>query len=65
MDEELKQQPALSRRNFLRVGADKIKGHKWVEDVGIPVSAGLIVGEALVGVGNAIWIVASNIGGAG
>jgi len=51
--------------NFLRVGADKIKGHKWVEDVGIPVSAGLIVGEALVGVGNAIWIVASNIGGAG
>ena len=40
--------------NLLRIGADKIKGHKWVEDVGIPIAAGLIVGEALVGVGNAM-----------
>ena len=49
--------------NFLRLGADRIKGHKWVEDVGIPVAAGLIVGEALVGVGNAMYIVVSNMGG--
>ncbi|MEM9799214.1 MAG: OPT/YSL family transporter [Planctomycetota bacterium] len=47
--------------NFLRLGADKFMGTKWVEDVGIPISAGLIVGEALVGVGNAMVIVASNI----
>ncbi len=50
--------------NFLRIGMDKLKGNKWVEDVGIPVAAGLIVGEALVGVGNALVIVASNIGAA-
>lgn len=50
--------------NFLRLGADRFLGNKWVEDVGIPLSAGLIVGEALVGVGNALVIVASNIGGA-
>ena len=50
--------------NFLRLGADRFMGNKWVEDVGIPLSAGLIVGEALVGVGNAMFIVASNIGGA-
>ena len=48
--------------NLLRLAADKTMGNKWVEDVGIPVSAGLIVGEALVGVGNAMVIVISNIG---
>ena len=39
------------------VRADKIKGDRWVEDVGIPIAAGLIVGEALVGVGNAMYVV--------
>jgi len=34
--------------------ADRFKGKDWSDDVGIPVAAGLIVGEALVGVGDAI-----------
>ncbi|MDX1481497.1 MAG: OPT/YSL family transporter [Woeseiaceae bacterium] len=36
---------------------DRTKGRDWSENVGIPVAAGLIVGEALVGVGNAINVV--------
>ena len=43
--------------NVIRMVADKVKGHAFVENVGIPVAAGLIVGEALVGVGSALWIV--------
>ena len=39
--------------------ADRIKGETWSESVGIPIAAGLIVGEALVGVGHAINIVVS------
>ncbi|MDH4047418.1 MAG: OPT/YSL family transporter [Gammaproteobacteria bacterium] len=34
--------------------SDRFKGKDWSEGVGIPVAAGLIVGEALVGVGYAI-----------
>ena len=34
--------------------ADRLKGKTWAEQVGIPVAAGFIVGEALVGVGDAI-----------
>ena len=34
--------------------ADRIKGKTWADQVGIPIAAGLIVGEALVGVGDAI-----------
>ena len=37
--------------------ADRIKGKDWSDDVGIPIAAGFIVGEALVGVGNAIHAV--------
>jgi uncharacterized oligopeptide transporter (OPT) family protein len=37
--------------------ADRFKGKSWSENTGIPIAAGLIVGEALVGVGNAISIV--------
>ena len=37
-----------------RVIVDRVKGHRFSEEVGIPVAAGLIVGEALVGVGNAM-----------
>ncbi len=51
--------------NFLRIGVEKVKGQRWVEDVGIPIAAGLIVGEGVLGVGNAMVIVASNIGAAG
>ena len=41
--------------NCLRLAADKFKGAKWSHEVGIPIAAGMIVGEALVGVGNAFW----------
>ena len=34
--------------------ADRLKGKTWAEQVGIPIAAGFIVGEALVGVGDAI-----------
>ncbi len=34
--------------------ADRYKGRSWSDNVGIPIAAGLIVGEALVGVGYAI-----------
>ena len=37
--------------------SDRIKGQTWSEEVGIPIAAGLIVGEALVGVGDALRIV--------
>jgi len=40
--------------------SDRVKGNTWSEEVGIPIAAGLIVGEALVGVGNAAFIVATS-----
>ncbi len=43
--------------NGLRMIVDKTRGYRFVEDVGIPVAAGLIVGEALVGVAHALAIV--------
>lgn len=39
---------------LVREIADRSKGHSWVENKGIPVAAGFIVGEALVDVGFAI-----------
>jgi uncharacterized oligopeptide transporter (OPT) family protein len=39
--------------------SDRYKGKSWSENVGIPVAAGLIVGEALVGVAYAIKYVVS------
>ena len=33
---------------------DRFKGKDWSDGVGIPIAAGFIVGEALVGVGDAI-----------
>ena len=41
--------------NVLRVISDKILGSKWSHEIGIPIAAGLIVGEALVGVGFALY----------
>ena len=38
----------------LRLVADRRMGKRWSEEVGIPVAAGFIVGEALVGVGFAL-----------
>jgi putative OPT family oligopeptide transporter len=40
--------------NVLRIVADKTLGFRWSHEVGIPIAAGLIVGEALVGVGHAL-----------
>ena len=42
---------------LLRVITDWKLGQRFAEDVGIPVAAGLIVGEALVGVGFAITMI--------
>ena len=42
---------------LLRVFADWTAGVQWSEDVGIPIAAGLIVGEALVGVAYSMIIV--------
>jgi putative OPT family oligopeptide transporter len=43
--------------NVIRIVVDRTRGQTFVENVGIPVAAGLIVGEALVGVGNALVFV--------
>lgn len=39
--------------NILRILADRLAGKRFSEQVGVPVAAGLIVGEALIGVGYA------------
>ncbi|MDH3284425.1 MAG: OPT/YSL family transporter [Acidobacteriota bacterium] len=46
-----------------RMSADRWYGLRFAEDVGIPVAAGLIVGEALIGVGNALVKVAQGMAG--
>ncbi len=48
--------------NVLRIASDKIFGHKFSHEIGIPIAAGLIVGEALVGVGNALVKVFAGMG---
>jgi len=50
--------------NGLRIAADRFAGRHWVEQTGIPLAAGLIVGEALVGVGHAVLMIFSPGGGA-
>jgi uncharacterized oligopeptide transporter (OPT) family protein len=48
---------------LLRIFVDWKKGPQFSEEVGIPVAAGLIVGEALVGVGFALYfVIAGSIG---
>ena len=47
---------------LLREVSDRRYGINFSEDVGIPVAAGLIVGEALVGVGFAVSIVLERVG---
>ena len=44
---------------FLRVFTDWRMGKQFSEEVGIPIAAGFIVGEALVGVGFALYYVFS------
>ncbi|MEM6469339.1 MAG: OPT/YSL family transporter [Planctomycetota bacterium] len=43
--------------NVLRIVSDRFMGLKFGHEVGIPIAAGLIVGEALVGVGHALHMV--------
>jgi uncharacterized oligopeptide transporter (OPT) family protein len=38
-----------------RIAFDRFAGRRFSEEVGVPIAAGLIVGEALVGVGNAMF----------
>ncbi len=45
----------------LRLLTDRIKGKRFSEEVGIPIAAGLIVGEALVGVGFAIYYIYKSV----
>ena len=48
----------------LRIAVDRTKGQRFSEEVGIPVAAGFIVGEALIGVGFALHkVIAGMIGG--
>ena len=42
---------------LIREVVDRTKGKSWSESKGIPIAAGLIVGEALVGVGNAVYVI--------
>lgn len=42
---------------LLRLASDRFLGLAWSEGTGVPLAAGLIVGEALVGVGYSIFIV--------
>ena len=48
--------------NILRILSDNVLGTKWSHEYGIPIAAGLIVGEALVGVGNALFKVFAGMG---
>ena len=45
---------------LLALLAQRLKGEKWIENVGVPVAAGLIVGDALVNVLFAVYQVASS-----
>lgn len=44
---------------LIREVTDRTKGKSWSDSKGIPIAAGLIVGEALVGVGNAVYVIMS------
>jgi uncharacterized oligopeptide transporter (OPT) family protein len=41
--------------NLLRITVDRFLGRHFSEHVGVPLAAGLIVGEALIGVGYAFY----------
>jgi len=48
--------------NLVRMAAERWLGRAWVDGVGIPIAAGLIVGEALAGVGAAMKAVLAGMG---
>jgi putative OPT family oligopeptide transporter len=43
--------------NLLRVFSDAVFGKRFGYEIGVPIAAGLIVGEALVNVGNAVIVI--------
>ncbi len=43
---------------ILRLVSNKVKGPAWCDNTGVPIAAGLLIGEALVGVGGAIYSIA-------
>lgn len=47
----------------LRIVSDKVKGRHYSEQVGIPIAAGLIIGEGIVGVGFAIYYIIEGMRG--
>lgn len=47
----------------LRMVSDKVKGRHYSEQVGIPIAAGLIIGEGIVGVGFAIYYIIKGMQG--
>ena len=48
---------------ILRMLSDKFKGRHFSEQVGIPIAAGLIIGEGMVGVGFAVYSVIAGMKG--
>jgi len=48
---------------ILRITSDKTKGQHFSEQVGIPIAAGLIIGEGIVGVGFAIYYIITGMQG--
>ena len=47
----------------LRIVSDRIKGRHYSEQVGIPIAAGLVIGEGIVGVGFAVYSVIAGMKG--
>ena len=45
-----------------RIFTDRYLGRAFADNIGIPVAAGLIVGEALIGVGFAFWVAFGSAG---
>jgi putative OPT family oligopeptide transporter len=48
---------------ILRIASDKAKGQHYSEQVGIPIAAGLIIGEGIIGVGFAIYYIIAGMQG--
>lgn len=47
---------------MINMAVRRMKGARFAEDMGVPLAAGLIVGDALVGVGFAVWkVIEANV----
>jgi putative OPT family oligopeptide transporter len=47
--------------NLMRIGSDRLFGNNFAHDVGVPVAAGLMIGEALMDVGHALFKVGAQM----